>query len=53
MGLENSEFREAAHKLIDIVIDYHETLKNGRPPIPDVKPGKLVSPVIKLFIIKV
>ncbi|XP_076824782.1 aromatic-L-amino-acid decarboxylase-like [Clavelina lepadiformis] len=39
MGLETSEFRKAAHRIIDWTIDYHESLKCGRLPIPAVKPG--------------
>ncbi|XP_076800201.1 aromatic-L-amino-acid decarboxylase-like isoform X2 [Clavelina lepadiformis] len=39
MGLEPSEFREAAHCMIDKIIDYHEGLKSGGHPIPAVEPG--------------
>ncbi|CAK8682671.1 unnamed protein product [Clavelina lepadiformis] len=39
MGLETPEFREAAHRIIDRIIDYHEELQCGGVTIPAVEPG--------------
>jgi len=44
-GLESKSFKKAANEMIEVIINYHESLKN-RKPFPDVKPGfmKLLIP---------
>ena len=44
LGMEEQQFREAAHKMIDVIIDYHKTLATGeRPVLPDVSPGNFLK----------
>ena len=40
LGMEKRQFREAAHKMVDVILDYHQSLESGeRSALPDVRPG--------------